>query len=115
MVRLLVRSRGASFKDAWTCAAVMSVAAIGACAFAEDAMSNTKIPITILRMRWLLSFAVVVSKRSVCCRRIAHSGALPLVGHLQGGLPSILQFRWDSSMREKERRTASPRQHPPPA
>jgi len=67
--------------NAWTCAAVMSVATIGACAFTEGAMSITKIPITILRMRWLLSFAVVVSKRSVCCRRIAHSGALQLAWH----------------------------------
>src|SRR6266550_3739337 len=81
MGRSLFRSRGASFMNAWTCAAVMSVATIGACAFTEDAMSITKIPITSLRMRWLLSFAVVVSKRSVCCRRITHSGALQLARH----------------------------------
>jgi hypothetical protein len=37
--------------NAWTCAAVMSVAAIGACAFTEDTMSIMKIAITILRMR----------------------------------------------------------------
>jgi hypothetical protein len=42
--------------NAWTSAAVMSVAAVGVCALAEDAMSSTKIPITMLRMRNLLSF-----------------------------------------------------------
>jgi hypothetical protein len=61
--------------NAWTCAAVMSVAAAGVCAFTEVAMSITKIPKTILRMSWLLSFAVDVSKLPVNCRRIAHSGA----------------------------------------
>src|SRR6202043_195455 len=76
MGRSLFRSRGASFMNAWNCAAVMSVAAIGDCAFTEDAMSITNITITILRMRWLLSLAVVVNRKSECCRRIAHSGAL---------------------------------------
>jgi hypothetical protein len=57
---------------------VMSVAAVGDCAFTEDAMSITKIPIPILRMRWLLSFVLDVSKKSVGCGRISHSGPLQL-------------------------------------
>src|SRR5260370_32404493 len=47
--------------NAWTCAAVMSVADVGACALAEEATSNTNIPTImaaiILRMRRLLSLS----------------------------------------------------------
>src|SRR5579864_695693 len=91
MGRSLFRSRGASFMNACTCAAVISVAADGACALAEEAMSITKILKTILRMRWLLSFPVVVNKWSVRCRRIPHSEAIRLARHSPKGAQLIVR------------------------
>src|SRR5580700_5006330 len=54
----------------------MSVAAIGACAFAEVAASSTKIPTIILRMRWFLPLEEIVSERCSCRGRISHYGAI---------------------------------------
>ena len=78
--RSLLRSRGPSLMNAWTCAAVMSVAPAGVCAAAEVATSNKKIPTNILRMRQSLPFFCVAATEAVrVSPEIRHAAALQSV------------------------------------
>src|SRR5579864_1610326 len=83
MGRSLLRSFGASLINACTCAAVMSVAAMGACALAEEAMSNSTIPRTILRMK-ASPFCDGKRRGLYDAGRITHPRSLQLASGLSG-------------------------------